>query len=81
MKSNMKSAKIAECPFCDSGDVVTCDEAASIGERAGWFVTCQGCKAQGPVKDSEDRAIAAWGDPATEMRLLQDEIDQLYERG
>jgi hypothetical protein len=46
------------CPFCATVTDLTCWR----GYGDYWYVECEICRAQGPLKPSRDEAIAAWND-------------------
>ena len=56
MKAN---TKVEPCPFCQSKKIGLKTESTQ-GKHVFWLY-CLDCQATGPVKESEDKAIFAWG--------------------
>jgi Lar family restriction alleviation protein len=43
------------CPFCG------CDEVTRVEERnVGWYILCAGCRAAGPVSETQEEAEDTW---------------------
>ena len=51
-----KETGLKPCPFCSSNDVHI---GGTLGMKPFW-VRCDNCHADGPIKDTEGDAIAAW---------------------
>jgi Lar family restriction alleviation protein len=51
----MKIEQAKNCPFCDSDDIRVTSIMATM-----WYVVCDDCLAEGPVKENESDAIEDW---------------------
>jgi len=53
--------KIKRCPFCTYSlpQLKRITKIKKVGEYK-YYVHCGLCKARGPIKDSEDKAIEVW---------------------
>lgn len=59
----MSEEKLESCPFCGCASLTTAKENpnAEMGEAfAWWYVSCDGCMAQGPLEKTKEEAEAAW---------------------
>lgn len=52
------------CPFCGCASLTTVTEAPSCSADGTlllwWYVSCDGCMAQGPLEKTKEEAEAAW---------------------
>jgi len=54
------SAAIKRCPFCKGNEIEALPYSSTSYPNVKWKVICHTCRAEGPVKDNEEEAIAAW---------------------
>ena len=55
--------ELKPCPFCGSEDV---QEAGPLGFSQSWVVFCLDCAIEGPKREAQADAIAAWNRRAGE---------------
>jgi len=59
--TNIPKDELKSCPFCNKTHLVCLfDDIGTFGMGTDYYLACQICFSQGPMKKSKDKAKEAW---------------------